>query len=303
MPIDNQIGPYPTIPDDQPLLAEIPSARPESTPVDPNNPPWGLGGALLVWFASLLLQIFIPVIFIVPYALKRGLTPASPTFAKELAEISLDKTGILLQVAALLPTHLLTFALVWALVTRFGKFPFFATIGWSWPPQLRFWRSVVLGALLFAMGTALAHFAGAEKETLLEQIINSSLAARYSIAFLAVFTAPFIEEFVYRGVLFAAVQKLAGSMTAGLLTLGLFTLIHVPQYWPNVGVLAAIGFLSVALTIVRAKTGRLLPCIVIHFVFNGIQSVFLLVEPYFSTPPAVPDPAPALMILNHLGLF
>ena len=37
------------------------------------------------------------------------------------------------------------------------------------------------------MGTALAHFAGAEKETLLEQIINSSLAARYSIAFLAVF--------------------------------------------------------------------------------------------------------------------
>lgn len=303
MPIDNQIGSYPTIPDDQPLLAEIPSAPPESTPVDPNNPPWGLGGALLVWFASLLLQLFIPVIFIVPYALKRGVNPASPAFAKQLAEISLDKTGILLQVAALLPTHLLTFVLVWALVTRLGKFPFLATIGWSWPPRLRFWRSVVLGALLFAMGTALAHFAGAEKETLLEQIINSSLAARYSIAFLAVFTAPFIEEFVYRGVLFAAVQKLAGSMTAGLLTLGLFTLIHVPQYWPNVGVLAAIGFLSVALTIVRAKTGRLLPCIVIHFVFNGIQSVFLLVEPYVSTPPPVPDPAPALMILNRLGLF
>lgn len=303
MPIDNQIGSYPTIPDDQPLLAEIPSAVPGSTPVDPNNPPWGLGGALLVWFASLFLQIIVPIIFIVPYAFKRGLNPASPTFAKELAEISLDKTGILLQVVALLPTHLLTFVLVWALVTRFGKFPFLATIGWSWPPRLRFWRSVVLGALLFAMGTALAHFAGAEKETLLEQVINSSLAARYSIAFLAVFTAPFIEEFVYRGVLFAAVQKLAGSITAGLLTLGLFTLIHVPQYWPNVGVLAAIGFLSVALTIVRAKTGRLLPCIVIHFVFNGIQSVFLLVEPYFATPPAVPDPAPALMILNRLGLF
>lgn len=302
MTIDNHLDPYPPITNDQPLPS-ITSAVPARPPIDPNNPPWGLGGAVLVWFLSLVVQILIPVIFLIPYAVQRGLNPSSPDFARALAAISLDETGIFLQVIALLPTHLLTFAMVWALVTRFGKFPFLETIGWSWPPRMRFWRSVGLGASLFVVGTALAHFAGADKPTLLEQIINSSVAARYTIAFLAVFTAPFVEEFVYRGILFAALQKLAGSVTAGLVTLGLFTLIHVPQYWPNVGVLAAIVFLSVALTIVRAKTGRLLPCIVIHFVFNGIQSVILLVEPYFSKAEAIPDPAPALMILTRLGLL
>jgi hypothetical protein len=31
---------------------------------------------------------------------------------------------------------------------------------------------------------------------------------------------------------------------------------------------------------VRARTGRLLPCYIIHLVFNGIQSVLIVVEPY-----------------------
>ena len=70
---------------------------------------------------------------------------------------------------------------------------------------------------------------------------GDTTAARYAIAFLAVFTAPFVEEFIYRGVLFAALQRLTGAIFAGITTLALFTLIHVPQYWPNIGVLAAVG--------------------------------------------------------------
>jgi hypothetical protein len=38
--------------------------------------------------------------------------------------------------------------------------------------------------------------------------------------------------------------------------------------------------LSIALTLVRAYTRRLLPCIIIHLVFNGIQAVLLIFEPY-----------------------
>ena len=62
--------------------------------------------------------------------------------------------------------------------------------------------------------------------------------------------------------------------------LALFTIIHVPQYWPNVGVIAAVALLSIVLTTVRAYTHRLLPCIIIHLVFNGIQAALLIVEPY-----------------------
>lgn len=272
--------------------------------IDPNSPRWGFGGAFLVWLASILLQATISVLVLVPYSLKRGLNPGSPDYGRALVELaSTDPTAVFLQVLSLLPSHLLTFAMVWALVTRFGRFPFLASIGWGWTRHLRVWQSVGLGIFLFVLGTALAKLLGAEKPTQLEQIINSSIAARYTIAFLAVFTAPFVEEFLYRGILYPALQRLIGVVGAVILVLGLFTLIHVPQYWPNVGVLAAVGLLSLCLTIIRAQTGRLLPCIVIHLVFNGIQAVLLIVEPYFSRPET--DPAQVsfiYQILAHLGL-
>ena len=172
------------------------------------------------------------------------------------------------------------FALVWAFVTRFGRRPFLASLGWGWSGRLRLWRSVGLGVALFATATTLAKLLGAEKSTTLEQLINSSLAARYMIAALAVFTAPFVEEFVYRGVLYSALQRTIGVKGAVIFVLGLFTLIHVPQYWPNIGVIAAVGLLSIVLTAVRAYSGRLLPCIVIHLVFNLIQAVLLVLEPF-----------------------
>ena len=281
-----------------------PSDIPQQPHFDANNPPWGVGGALLVWFLSLLLLAIVPLLFLVPYALHRGLSFADPNFPLTFAQFAVsDKSAVVVQVISLLPIHLLTFALVWALVTRLGKQPFLRMIGWEWPSPSWRWLSVVLGVLLFGGAVLISKLVGADKPTQLEQIINSSLTARYAIAFLAVFTAPFVEEFIYRGVLFAALQRLTGAIFAGITTLALFTLIHVPQYWPNIGVLAAVGFLSIALTVIRAKSGRLLPCVVIHFVFNGIQSVLLLVEPYLPSTPSVPDPAPTLILLLRSGLF
>ena len=39
--------------------------------------------------------------------------------------------------------------------------------------------------------------------------------------------------------------------------------------------------LSVSLTLVRAFTGRLLPCFIIHMVFNGIVSILIVFQPFF----------------------
>ena len=299
--MDNQIDRV-AVPLNNPLLP--PPALPPQTQFDANNPPWGIGGALLVWFLSLVLLTIVPLVFLIPYAFQRGLNFTDPNFPQAFAQFALtDKMAVVLQVVSLLPIHLLTFGLVWALVTRLGKYPFLSSIGWEWPTRSWRWVSVVLGFVLFGAAVAITKLVGADKPTQLEQIINSSLAARYAIAFLAVFTAPFVEEFIYRGVLFAALQRLTGVVIAGIATLALFTLIHVPQYWPNIGVLAAVGFLSVALTVVRAKSGRLLPCVVIHFIFNGIQSVLLLIEPYLPSSAPLPDPAPTLVLLHRLGLF
>jgi len=82
-------------------------------------------------------------------------------------------------------------------------------------------------------------------------------------------------------------------------------MIHVPQYWPNIGVISAVALLSVVLTIVRAYSGRLLPCIVIHMSFNAVQALILIAEPYVqrllpSTEPGVPG---ASMFLPFIHLF
>lgn len=277
-----------------------PSLRP--TP-HPDKPAWGLGAALFVWLTSVFLIILMPLLFLLPYAASKGLRPGSADFLRSLAELALsDKTAVLLQVISILPSHLLTFALIWLVVTQFRQQPFLQAIGWGRPAYGDFvW--VGLGVLLFGVGATLAWLFGTPKPTQLEQIVNSSLAARYTISILAVGTAPFLEEFLYRGVLYAPLQKLAGAPTAVVIVLALFTVIHVPQYWPNVGVIAAVAVLSIALTLVRAFTGRLLPCIIIHLVFNGIQAVLLIVEPYTQrfVPPTEPvNPTFILLPLLHL---
>lgn len=303
MPIDNQFAGYPPVTGDPSLPSESLPAPEIRRAVDPNDPPWGFALAFLVWVLSIAVQFVMQIILMAGYLIYAGWSPSSADAAQSLTTLSLGKTGVFLQVFALFPAHLLTLGMVWAVVTRFGKYPFLRTIGWEWPSRVWPWLSVALGFVLFGAGIAIAKTVGAETPTFLEQLINSSTATRYSIAFLATFTAPVVEEFIYRGVLFAALQRLAGAVVAGVATLFLFTLIHVPQYWPNLGVLAAVGFLSIALTVIRAKTGRLLPCVVIHFVFNGIQSAWLLLEPHFSNPPAVPEPAPSLFMILRLGFF
>ena len=311
------------------LYAREPQFQAPDRPLDPDNPSWGVGSALFVWLVSLLLSVFIPVVFLLPYAAYRGITPSSPDYALALTQFAMgDKTAVLIQVLALLPIHILTVLLVWALVTRFGKQSFWEALGWGWAPRFRLWSCIGLGVLLFVVASFIAKWLGAETPTQLEQVINSSYAARIAISFLAVCTAPFVEEFVYRGVLYSALRRglatMAGVVLSGfsvrlepesrervgvigavILVLALFTLIHVPQYWPNMGVIAAVGLLSVVLTLIRAYSGKLLPCIAIHLVFNGIQAIILLVEPYAQRflPPTATPPDPAAIFIHLIGFI
>ena len=294
---------------EQPYSTVEPDRQTTVVAVDPNNPPWEFGGAVLVFALSIWLVVLIPSFIVMIYALSQGHRIGTPEENQALAQfITTDKTSIILQILALLPIHLTTMVVVWALVTNFGKRPFWPAIGWSWgrwSPAKGLAISTLLGIGLFLVGSAIAKVLGGDKPTPLEQIINSSLTARYLISFFAVATAPLVEEFVYRGVLFAPLQKLFGATAAVVVVLIIFTGIHVPQYWPNAGVITAVFLLSAALTILRAKTGRLLPCVVVHFVFNGIQAVLLVIEPYLQGFMPTPEPVtpPALILLPLIGMI
>ena len=60
-------------------------------------------------------------------------------------------------------------------------------------------------------------------------------------AILAVATGPLVEELLYRGLLYAALQKALGMLWAVTIVSGLFAAVHVFQYYNNLGVIAVIG--------------------------------------------------------------
>ncbi len=266
-----------------------------SLPVTPDNPPWSIVGAGVVWFLSLVLIVLTPLVFLTPYLLVKHIGfETLPEF------VSTDKTAIFLQIISIIPAHLLTLGAAWALVTQFGKHPFFKTLGWEWSKGFTFWRSACLAVGLLIIGSIIIYFFGGA-ETQLDKIINSSRATAFTTAFLATATAPLVEEVVYRGLLYSALRKVIGAAGSIAIVLFVFALIHVPQYWPNFGVIATIGLLSLVLTSVRAYTGKLLPCFIIHLIFNGIQASYIVIEPFLKQPS--PDAAPGAFLVQTFQRF
>jgi len=237
------------------------------------NPPWSLLAAVLTWIASVVL-LFLPQVFAIPYVALHYRN-AQPTAETLMA----DKTLVLILIAGVLPVHLITLAIVWAIATRFGKFSIVQTLGLSWNGKFNLARSIGLAIILYGAAFLLTLAFGGQG-TALDRLVESTRAAALMIAFLAVATAPIVEESIYRGILYPAIERVSGARIAVILVTVLFAVPHVPQYWPNIAVILSITLLSVALTVLRARTGRLLPCIAVHFVFNGIQSVIIVAEPY-----------------------
>src|SRR5690606_2955976 len=100
---------------------------------------------------------------------------------------------------------------------------------------------------------------------------------------MATFTASIAEEFVYRGIVYSSFQRTFGVPAAFLFVTLLFVIVHVPQYYPSYSTIFLLVLLSVILTLIRVVSGNLLPCIILHTLFNAFQSVLLLLEPYISS--------------------
>ena len=269
----------------------IPQEEPRPPVYDPENPPWGLPGAVGVLLLSFVLMVVTQVFFLVPYALRRGVK------LDALAAFALNDAGaIFIQVVSIIPAHLLTLGLAWLLVTRVGKYPFLKMLGWDWSKGFTFWRCVWLAVILYLAGVSILKLSG-PTDNALERLILSSRGAALATAFAATFTAPLVEEIVFRGLLYSSLRRLAGKVWAVAVVFLLFALIHIPQYWPSYGVIATILLLSFTLTLIRARTGRLLPCFIIHLIFNGIQSALIVLEPYLkSYIETNPKPAPGLLV-------
>lgn len=248
-----------------------------------NEPRWlawlDVARVLGFWFISVVLLAIIPVLAALPYVLYRVASLGAAGINPQTLQT--DKFLIFFSVLGILPTHLLTLYLAWLVVTEGGLRPFWKTIGWEWPketsPLVGALLSVLTAVLLYGVAWGITKFYGGQK-TDIDMLIESSMYTRVATAVIAFATAPLVEEVIYRGVIYSAIEKAGGVALAVTVVSLLFAGVHVAQYRNNVSVIAVITLLSITLTLSRAVTGKLLPAFVIHLVFNGVQSILIVLS-------------------------
>jgi membrane protease YdiL (CAAX protease family) len=195
---------------------------------------------------------------------------------RSLPEIQITPVAVIFSLAVTLVMQVVGLLAAWMFVTRMGRRPFWRSLGWGWIPQFKFVHAIGLALLMIGVAVALEQTLP-HKETDMEKFLKMGTAIRIMVAALAVVTAPLIEEVVYRGVVYSTVEGLMGKGAAVTFVTLLFALVHAPQYWGSVAALASILSLSFVLTMLRAWTGKLLPCFATHLVYNSVQALALLV--------------------------
>lgn len=243
----------------------------------PDNPHWSWLTALGVWVASIVFLV-LPSLFVLFYAAAKKIDVRNSEVLKDF--LLNDPTAILIQIILVIPAHLLTLALGWIVVTKFNKFSFREVLGWKWG-GFKIWHNITILVVFFLLAAGLTALIG-EHDNELMRILRSSRSAVYIVAFLATFSAPIVEEVIYRGIIYSAFYKAFGIITAVIVASTLFAGVHFLQYNGDITALIMICLLSLVLTLIRVRTKNLLPCIVFHTVFNGIQSILLILQPYIN---------------------
>lgn len=137
----------------------------------------------------------------------------------------------------------------------------------------RFVRALLVGAVGGLVLGLLAHgyIALAMHVPSLAELIRHSReqmdqapGLKASYAFCAVAVAPFAEEYLFRGLLFRALDREWGGWRAVVGSAAFFAIYHPPLSWLPVGLLGA------ANALLFKRTGRLLPAVVLHVVYNAV---------------------------------
>lgn len=268
------------------------------TTINPDAPHWTSITAFGMWILSVLLLLILSALALGGYIAAKGVSEINQ------ASIEKDPTAIIVNLAAIFPAHLLTIFAVWMLVTRGGRQSFWKTLGWNFDKffgYFGFLLCILTTVALYVVAIGVISLTG-EQENDLIRVLQSSRTAVFLTAIMATFTAPLVEELVYRGVLYPAFKQTFGTGAAVFLVTFLFAAVHVPQYLPSYGTIIVITILSLVLTLIRAWTQSLLPCFVIHTLFNGFQALLLIASPYLpkGEAPTV-DPLPSSVVwLNYL---
>ena len=107
---------------------------------------------------------------------------------------------------------------------------------------------------------------------LLEMVLNGKdPLALFLLAITAVVLAPLFEETVFRGVLLPVLGRSFGRGWSVFGSALVFAVAHL-----SIGELLPLLVLGLGLALLRLSSGRLLPCVVMHALWNGVTFLNLI---------------------------
>jgi membrane protease YdiL (CAAX protease family) len=145
--------------------------------------------------------------------------------------------------------------------------PFWVAIAWLRPERPAIFY--LIGGMLLALSVAgLAALLPMERRKLpIEELFKDPTSA-FLLAGFGVLIAPVVEEMLFRGFFFPVIARANGTGAGVMGTAALFSLVHAQQYggaWQN---LLLLGYVGVVFGVVRAVTGSLVPCVLLHAGYN-----------------------------------
>jgi membrane protease YdiL (CAAX protease family) len=132
------------------------------------------------------------------------------------------------------------------------------------------WAMVGVGAIVAAGYYALRGKMPSPQDTIVA-IARTGTGPRLAMAAMAVIVAPILEEVLFRGILFRSLRSRLGFWGAGLVSAGLFAVVHMQPLQA-----ARLAVLGMALAWVYERTGSLWAAITLHAVQNALAMLMVL---------------------------
>jgi membrane protease YdiL (CAAX protease family) len=265
-----------------PSEAELPAPVPEEgSPAPDFQPPFPrpltASRAFFIFLMYLVAQFAAAIVVMVLVII------AGWKSSEDLNSLISQRATIPAAVAALVLGGVVIFRMTRDSYDENDKAGWLADVGWVGSSRRDLTIGLGLGmavafTYLFGVGSLLPPSDSQLPGPLLRAALSSPLA-RLGWSVLAVFIAPLIEEFLFRGVLFTGFVRSWGMRTSSILTIVIFTLLHLTEvagYWAG---LIGIAMLAVTTTGLRIRTGSFQPSIAAHAGYNLSMVLMLYASP------------------------
>ena len=246
---------------DFPRQFSVPEVTPTANEASVPPTPWTLRNLLVLIITGLLALLAANFLVLAGYAVLQ------PTMGwPGTSQVVYNNPFMLLALQTVFHGLLLLTVYLFLVVNH--HLPFWATLMWRTPAATK-GLLYFLGGIVLAAGIQMMPALLPDREDFPLTRLFTSPEAGYAISAFAVLIAPFMEELIFRGVLFSFFEHLVGLRFAVVGTAVLFAALHVQEYWGAWNHVFLILVVGLVFSGARGLTKSLVPGVMLHLAYNA----------------------------------